>query len=74
MLLSSHQNAGQNIDIKVTKRSFGNEAEFKCLGNASNKYKFNSRGQTVKFLSGFTTGDLSSNAELHSYFSLVFII
>jgi hypothetical protein len=37
MLLSSHQNAGQNPDIKVAKMLFGNAAGFKCLGNSSNK-------------------------------------
>jgi hypothetical protein len=32
MLLSAHQNEGQNRDIKVAKRSFGNVAQFKYLG------------------------------------------
>jgi hypothetical protein len=32
MLLSHHQNAGNNHDIKVANRSFENVAQFKCLG------------------------------------------
>jgi hypothetical protein len=32
MLLSRHQNAGQNHDIKITKRSFENVAYLKYLG------------------------------------------
>jgi hypothetical protein len=32
MLLSRHQNAGQNHDIKIANRSFENVAQFKYLG------------------------------------------
>jgi hypothetical protein len=32
MLLSHHQNAGQNQDIKITNRSFENVSQFKYLG------------------------------------------
>jgi hypothetical protein len=32
MLLSRHQNAGQNRNIKITNRSFENVSQFKCLG------------------------------------------
>jgi hypothetical protein len=32
MLLSHHQNAGQNHDIKIANRSFENVAQFKYLG------------------------------------------
>jgi hypothetical protein len=32
MLLSHHQNAGQNRDIKMAKRSFENVSQFKYLG------------------------------------------
>jgi hypothetical protein len=32
MLLSRHQNAGQNHDINIGNRSFENVAEFKYLG------------------------------------------
>jgi hypothetical protein len=32
MLLSRHQNAGQNHDIKIANRSFENVAQFKHLG------------------------------------------
>jgi hypothetical protein len=34
MLLSSHQNAGQNHDIKIANRYFENVAQFKYLGLA----------------------------------------
>jgi hypothetical protein len=37
-LLSRHQNAGQNHNIDIAKRSFENVAKFKCLGTtASNQ-------------------------------------
>jgi hypothetical protein len=32
MLLSLHQNVGQNQDIKIANRSFGNVSQFKYLG------------------------------------------
>jgi hypothetical protein len=32
MLLSLHHNAGQNRDIKIANRSFGNVSQFKYLG------------------------------------------
>jgi hypothetical protein len=32
MLLSRHQNAGQNYDMKIANRSFENMAQFKYLG------------------------------------------
>jgi hypothetical protein len=44
MLLSRHQNVGQNRDIKIANRSFENVSQFKYLGNDSNKPKFDSGG------------------------------
>jgi hypothetical protein len=32
MLLSRHQNIGQNLDIKITNTCFENEAQFRYLG------------------------------------------
>jgi hypothetical protein len=32
MVLSPHQNAGQNLDIKIDNRSFENTAQFRYLG------------------------------------------
>jgi hypothetical protein len=32
MLLSRHQNAGQNHDLKIANRSFENVVQLKCLG------------------------------------------
>jgi hypothetical protein len=43
MLLSRHQNAGQNWDIKIANKSFQDGSQFKP-GNSSNKLKFDSRG------------------------------
>jgi hypothetical protein len=43
MLLSRHQNADQNRDIKTAKRSSENVSQFKYLGT-TNKSKFDSRG------------------------------
>jgi hypothetical protein len=36
MLLSGHQNEGQNLDIKIAKRSFENISQFKSLGANQN--------------------------------------
>jgi hypothetical protein len=40
MLLSRHQNAGQNYDIKIGNRSFENVAQFKHLGMTVTKKIF----------------------------------
>jgi hypothetical protein len=37
MLLSRHQNVGQNRDIKIAKRSFENVSQFKYLGTTVTK-------------------------------------
>jgi hypothetical protein len=42
MLLSRHQNAGQNRHIKIANRSFGN-VTVQIFGNDGNKSKFDSR-------------------------------
>jgi hypothetical protein len=42
MLLSHHQNAGQNQDMKIANRYFENVAQFKYLGK-TNKLKFYKR-------------------------------
>jgi hypothetical protein len=41
MLLSRHQNVGQNREIKIANKSFQDGSQFK-LGNRSNKLKFDS--------------------------------
>jgi hypothetical protein len=41
-LLSRHQNAEENHDIKTASRSFENVAQFKYLGTTVNKSKFDS--------------------------------
>jgi hypothetical protein len=45
MLLSRHQNAGQNHDIKIANRSFDNVAQFKYLGTTVKKSKPDSGGK-----------------------------
>jgi hypothetical protein len=40
MLLSRHQNLGQNRDIKITNRSFENVSEFKYLGTTVRNQNF----------------------------------
>jgi hypothetical protein len=40
MLLSRHQNAGQNHDIKIGDRSFENAAQFKYLGTTVTNQNF----------------------------------
>jgi hypothetical protein len=37
MLLSRHQNAGQNHGIKIGNRCFGNVEQFRCLGTTITK-------------------------------------
>jgi hypothetical protein len=40
MLLSRHQNAGQNQDIKIANRSFENVAQFKYFGTTVTNQNF----------------------------------
>jgi hypothetical protein len=40
MLISNHQNAGKNHDIKIASRCFENVVQLKYFGNDSNKSKF----------------------------------
>jgi hypothetical protein len=42
MLLSSHQNVGQNHNIKTSNRAFENLAKFKYLRTTINKSEFDS--------------------------------
>jgi hypothetical protein len=44
MLLSRHQNAGQNYDINIADRCFENVAQFRYLGTTINKSKPDSGG------------------------------
>jgi hypothetical protein len=44
VLLSRHQNVGQNRDIKIANRSFENVSQFKYFWDDSNKSKFDSVG------------------------------
>jgi hypothetical protein len=42
MLLSHHQNAGQNHNIKIAKRHFEKMAKLKCVGMSVTNSKFDS--------------------------------
>jgi hypothetical protein len=44
MLLSHHQNTGQNQDIKIGSRCFENVAQFRYLGTTVTSEKLDSRG------------------------------
>jgi hypothetical protein len=44
MVLSRHQIAGQNHNIKIANRSSENVAQFKYLGTAATNYKIDSGG------------------------------
>jgi hypothetical protein len=45
MLVSRHQNVGQNRDIKIANRSFENVSTVQIFGDDSNKSKFDSGGK-----------------------------
>jgi hypothetical protein len=48
VLLSRHQNAGQNLDIKTESRSFENVGEFKYLGlTVSNQNLINEESKSI---------------------------
>jgi hypothetical protein len=40
MLLSHHQNVGQNRDLKIANRSFENVSQFKYLGTTATNQNF----------------------------------
>jgi hypothetical protein len=44
MLMSRHQNAGQNHDIQIANRSFEIVAQFKYLGTTVTNENFDSGG------------------------------
>jgi hypothetical protein len=52
MLLSRHQNVGQNRDIKIANRSFGKCVIVQLFGDDSNKPKFDSGGIKRRLNSG----------------------
>jgi hypothetical protein len=52
MLLSRHQNAGQNHGIKTANRSFENVVQLKYFGGKSNKSNFDSRANKRRLNSG----------------------
>jgi hypothetical protein len=49
VLLSRHQNAGQNQDIKAANRWFEKKITVQILGEDSNKSKFDSGGNQKQF-------------------------
>jgi hypothetical protein len=49
MLLSRHQNAGQNHDIKIANRSFENLAQFKYLGMTVTNQNFIQEKMEIEF-------------------------
>jgi hypothetical protein len=64
MLLSRHQNVGQNRDIKIANSSFENVSQFKYLGMAVNNQNLIQEEVKRRLNSG--------NACYHSVQSLVF--
>jgi hypothetical protein len=44
MLLSHHQNVGENQDTKIANRTFKNVSRVQIFGEDGNKSKFDSRG------------------------------
>jgi hypothetical protein len=63
MLLSRHQNAGQNWDIKIANRSFENVLQFKYLGMTVTNHNFIEEEIKRRLSSG--------NASYHSVQSLL---
>jgi hypothetical protein len=48
MLLSRHQNVGQNRDLKLANRSFENVSQFKYLGTTvTNQYLIQEESKTI---------------------------
>jgi hypothetical protein len=75
VLLSCHQNAGQNHDIKIAKRFFENLAQFKYLGtkqinqgkskrlNSGNACYYSVQGRYGLNLSGSGEGPVEGSCE-----------
>jgi hypothetical protein len=82
MLLSCHQNAGQNRDIKKVNRSFENVAQFKYLGmTVTNqnliqeeiKTRLNSDNACYHSIQNLSSSHLlSKNLKIRIYKSIIF--
>jgi hypothetical protein len=83
MLLSSQQNAAENYDIKIAKRSFENMARFKYLGKKVTNQNFiqeeikrrlNSGNACYQsFQSMFSSRLLSKNIKIRIYKNIIFL-
>jgi hypothetical protein len=60
MLLSCHQNAGQNRDIKIANRAFENVSQFKYLGTTVTNQNLIQEGIKRRLSSGRVQSLLSS--------------
>jgi hypothetical protein len=82
MLLSRHQNVGQNRDIKIANRSFENVSQFKYLGTTVTnqcliqeqiKSRFNSGKACYHFLQNFLSCCLLSKSVKIRMYKTIFL-
>jgi hypothetical protein len=82
MLLSRHQNVGQNRDIKIANRSFENVSQFKYLGTTVTNQNFTQEEIKRRLDSGnacyypvqnlLSTHLLSKNVKIRIYKTIIF--
>jgi hypothetical protein len=84
MLLSRHQNAGQNRDIEIANRSFENVSQFKYLGTTVTnqnliqkeiKRRLNSGNSCYHSVQNFLSSRLlSKNLKIRMYKSIILLV
>jgi hypothetical protein len=80
MLLSHHQNAGQNHDIKIAIRSFENVTQFKYLGTTVTNQNLIQEEMKTRLNSGNSVQKLSSshllyaNIKIRIYKSVILLV
>jgi hypothetical protein len=84
MLLFHHQNAGENCDIRIAKRSFENVPHFKYLGmtvtdqnliQEESKMRFNSGNDSYHSVQNLlSSSPFSKNVKIRIYKTIILLV